>query len=302
MSNTTADAMQAPRVRRRRIPRPFPDHECVVARLQGHDEHPSRSHRDARQPHPRRGAIRCLESHPRTHVSRFAFNRGRVAEAARGCGKAVVKYDIPFLVGSLHTCLTARTKQMMAHHPVEKYCVAWNLGLTETVKVLSTETLSNDLYTPKVMACLENIDSAGALKLIALHRKRRDILLNALDRVYKDGYLTPGRYSIGAKDISMCTCTCFVPMIANRMRDSHDRKRFVLEAACSMELHPDGSQLVEKNGSFSNKFCGPHEFPELWKRSCGERHELVVPGATRFSNPSPSRSTSRYYRCLANWW
>ncbi len=41
-----------------------------------------------------------------------------------GVGKAVVKYDIPFLVGSLHTCLTARTKQMMAHHPFEKYCVA----------------------------------------------------------------------------------------------------------------------------------------------------------------------------------
>lgn len=59
-----------------------------------------------------------------------------------------------------------------------------------------------------------------------------------------------------------------MPHIATYMRKSGVWRLFALEAARSMELYPDGSKLIGKDGKFDAEFCGPMFCSPLWEKKC----------------------------------
>lgn len=63
---------------------------------------------------------------------------------------------------------------------LRKYKVACKYGWETEASAASTEALQMNIISPESLAEMQEIDAANALKLIGLHRKRRDILVESL--------------------------------------------------------------------------------------------------------------------------
>ncbi|KLO06532.1 hypothetical protein SCHPADRAFT_687700 [Schizopora paradoxa] len=105
---------------------------------------------------------------------------------------AAIKYDMPAVIQALRAFIRAQTRSTQPKfHPVALYGSAWNFGFGEEAKALSAKTLSYNLDTPEIYGYLKKVDSEGMLKLLILHRRRKLLMLNALNSMTDDPPFAP---------------------------------------------------------------------------------------------------------------
>ncbi|EJD00054.1 uncharacterized protein FOMMEDRAFT_148409 [Fomitiporia mediterranea MF3/22] len=101
---------------------------------------------------------------------------------------AAEKYDMPVVLDSSRRHL----RSMIDNHcPLSAFALASRYGWEDEQRLISTATLSQSLYIPESISLLQSVPSSGVLKLVQLHKSRRDILFESFNMTQ-----APGSHSI----------------------------------------------------------------------------------------------------------
>lgn len=169
---------------------------------------------------------------------------------------AAIKYDIPCTETFFRSCLlTSKDGDLSSCHPIQRYGVAWNLGLTDEAKLLSTETLRCDINSEEVRRHLEGIDGNGALKLQRLHQDRKAIMFNVLNKTANR--IAPYKLTTESSrerwrnyKITEFLVPQQVVNHASHHTAGYHWLRFMLEVSEIMDKCPDGSLFWENDADF----------------------------------------------------
>ncbi|KAL5492721.1 hypothetical protein ACEPAI_4168 [Sanghuangporus weigelae] len=164
---------------------------------------------------------------------------------------AAEKYE---MVGALQTMQFFFRRMIDCFPPLLAFAIASRYEWTEELRLTSIATLKLDLYSPQSVKELQFIPSGVLLKLMELHRKRRNLLVTSLDLDDSRGV-----HSIGWSSVILDRSSCTMP-------SSHftTPRWTVLKYRLSeeMERKPDGSSIRE--GAFWNR----SEFYKIWEIEC----------------------------------
>jgi len=161
---------------------------------------------------------------------------------------AAAKYDVPVVNQAMRAFVLAHARSTLSKfHPVEIYGLAWNSGFADEAKTLSNETLRYNLNTPEIFQYLKKIDSTGVVKLQILHRRRKVIMLNALNSMTNEP-----PFALDFSDVDKALPITNNPQGLNFSSKYHsiydgEKKHawmvFKYEVVKSMEDQPDGLKI-----------------------------------------------------------
>ncbi|OCB87706.1 hypothetical protein A7U60_g5232 [Sanghuangporus baumii] len=164
---------------------------------------------------------------------------------------AAEKYE---MIGALQTMQFFFRRMIDSFPPLLAFAVASRYEWTEELHLTSIATLKLDLYSPQSVKELQFIPSGVLLKLMELHRKRRNLLVASLDLDESRGV-----HSIGWSSVTLDKSSCTRP-------SSHftTPRWTVLKYRLSeeMERKPDGSSI--RGDDFWNR----SEFDKIWEIEC----------------------------------
>ncbi|EPT04260.1 hypothetical protein FOMPIDRAFT_1046131 [Fomitopsis schrenkii] len=101
--------------------------------------------------------------------------------------RAAEKYEVTSAVVMVRFALTS---PVLEASPIRIYGIAYQRGWYKEATWASSKTLTLDLCSPESVSDLSRIDGAAVMKLMALHRKRRDVFRERLDDVDLFPYAT----------------------------------------------------------------------------------------------------------------
>ncbi|KAL5513464.1 hypothetical protein ACEPAH_3863 [Sanghuangporus vaninii] len=166
---------------------------------------------------------------------------------------AAEKYE---MIGALQTMQFFFRRMIDSFPPLLSFAIASRYEWTEELRLTSIATLKLDLYSPQSVKELQFIPSGVLLKLMELHRERRNILVASLDLDLDDSC---GVRSIGWSSVTLDRSSCMRPA-------SHftTPRWTVLKYRLSeeMERKPDGSSIREE------AFWNRSEFDRIWETEC----------------------------------
>ncbi|KAF9035159.1 hypothetical protein BJ165DRAFT_1510547 [Panaeolus papilionaceus] len=125
-------------------------------------------------------------------------------EDAEDALSLISKWDAP---GPLSVIRTAITAPLFLASPIRLYAIATTFGWEEEAQLAATRTLTLDLYDEEHKPHLERIRSKHLLRLLRLHRSRRDEFKKLLD---SDGMFEAGnspRYICNGCGEQLCNQT-----------------------------------------------------------------------------------------------
>lgn len=169
---------------------------------------------------------------------------------------AAIKYDIRCTETFLRSCLlSSKEGSLCSCHPVQRFGVAWNLGLMDEAKLLSTETLSCDINSEEVRKHLEEINGIGILRLQNLHHDRKAIMFNVLSKMASQ--ITPYKLTTKSSDerwhnynFTELKAPHQFALHASYPSDGYQWFRFMAEVTDVMDRCPDGSRFLENDFQF----------------------------------------------------
>ena len=101
--------------------------------------------------------------------------------------RAAEKYEVMSAVVMIRSALTS---PVLEASPLRIYGIAYERGWYKEASWASSKTLTLDLCSPESVSDLSRVDGAAIMKLMALHRKRRDLFRDRLDDVDLFPYAT----------------------------------------------------------------------------------------------------------------
>lgn len=100
---------------------------------------------------------------------------------------AAEKYEVTSAIVMVRSALVS---PVLEASPVRIYGIAYRHGWYKEAAWASSKTLTLDLCSPQSVSDLSRIDGAAIMKLMALHRKRRDMFRESLDDIGTFFYAT----------------------------------------------------------------------------------------------------------------
>ena len=101
--------------------------------------------------------------------------------------RAAEKYEVTSAVVMIRSALMS---PVLDAPPIRIYGIAYERGWYKEASWASSKTLTLDLCSPKSVSDLSRVDGAAVVKLMTLHRKRRDLFRERLDDVDLFPYAT----------------------------------------------------------------------------------------------------------------
>jgi len=153
-------------------------------------------------------------------IGGLEFPKLKSFDELEGIWLAAEKYDMP---GPLAIIRTTITTAAFLEQPLRLYALAARCGWQDEAKVASKHTLGLSIYDQEHSTILERVPSEYVLRLLRLHRKRRDDFRELIEK----------------NNFGISSCICGSPLRKGAL--ANIEKLLIM----SMDLRPDGRDLLD---------------------------------------------------------
>ena len=168
---------------------------------------------------------------------------------------AAEKYEMPV---ALQTMRFLSRIYVHTFPPLLAFALASRYDWTEELRLVSTATLKLDLYSAQSLNDLQFVPPRDLVKLMELHRKRRNILVECLGLKER----AAGNHSIQWSSVTVDKSLCLRPATHFQTPRWAVLKYRISE---EMEKKPDGSSIRE------DEFWDRSEFSRIWEIVCPDQ-------------------------------